>query len=167
MRAGLLPHPRTSAALVALWLLLAGSVEPGQLLLAGLAGWALPLAGHRLVPARPAVRRLEALLRLLAMLARDVVVANLVVARLVLGPARRLRPGFVIVPLALRDPGQVAVLAAVLTLTPGSVSVAYAAARRELTVHFLHVEDAAREAQLIKDRYEKTIAEVFGCSLPH
>lgn len=159
----LLPHPRTSLGLVALWLALAGSVAPAQLLLAALLAWVLPLAADKVLPRRPAVRRAGALLRLIGMAAWDVLRANFLVARLVLGPTRRLRPGFVRVPLALREPGPLAALAALLTLTPGSVSVAVSPDRSELTVHFLHLEDPEREVRDIKSRYEKTIAEVFGC----
>lgn len=162
----LLPHPRTSLALGILWLVLAGSMSPAQLLLALLLAWGLPLLADDILPRRPAVRRVGALLRLIGMAGWDVLRANLLVARLVLGPVQSLRPGFVQVPLCLREPGPLAALAACLTLTPGSVSVALSPDRRELTVHFLHLEDPEREVQDIKNRYEKTIAEVFGCSMP-
>jgi multicomponent K+:H+ antiporter subunit E len=56
-----------------------------------------------------------------------------------------------------------AVLAAVVSLTPGSVSADYDADAHALLVHGLDVGDPAAEAARIKARYERALREVFSC----
>ena len=93
----------------------------------------------------------------------DIVTANLEVARQVVGPVERLRPGFLEVPLDVADPFVATVLGSVVSLTPGTVSVEIERDRRVLLVHALHVEDAGAAVARIKARYEAPLKEVFGC----
>jgi multicomponent K+:H+ antiporter subunit E len=94
---------------------------------------------------------------------RDIVVANLVVARQVLGPLDRIRPGFVEVPLDLDDPFIATILGGIVTLTPGTVSIDIDMERRILHVHALDVPDAQALITEIKARYEAPLKEMFGC----
>jgi multicomponent K+:H+ antiporter subunit E len=91
----------------------------------------------------------------------DIVLSNLEVARRVLGPEARLRPGFVWVPLAVRNPYAITTLAAIITLTPGTVSAELSADRRYLLVHALHLEDPEALVRAIKARYEAALLEIF------
>jgi len=55
---------------------------------------------------------------------RDIIVANFEVAWIVLTvPNARLKPAWIVVPLDLRQPEAITVLAGTITLTPGTVSV--------------------------------------------
>jgi multicomponent K+:H+ antiporter subunit E len=85
------------------------------------------------------------------------------VAILVLGPRSRLRPGFVTVPLDLRDGGVATILGGIVTLTPGTVSVGIDEAVTRLEVHVLDLRDGEALAAEIKNRYEKPLKEIFGC----
>jgi len=52
----------------------------------------------------------------------DIVASAVTVARQILGPEERIRPGFVWVPLAIRDAYGTASLASIITMTPGTLS---------------------------------------------
>ena len=93
----------------------------------------------------------------------DIVVANIQVARQVLGPLERIRPGFVEVPLDLEDAFVATLLAGIVTLTPGTVSIEVDMERKLLNVHALDVPDAAALIAEIKTRYEVPLKEIFGC----
>jgi multicomponent K+:H+ antiporter subunit E len=93
----------------------------------------------------------------------DIVLANIAVARLVLGPLGRMRPRFVTVPLAVTHPHSISLLASIITMTPGTVSVDVGSDRRTLLVHVLDCPDPAQAVSEMKDRYEKPILEIFGC----
>jgi len=93
----------------------------------------------------------------------DIVAANLVVARQVLGPLDRIRPGFVEVPLDLEDPFVATILGGIVTLTPGTVSIDIDMEQRTLHVHALDVPDPAALIAEIKSRYETPLKEMFGC----
>ena len=92
----------------------------------------------------------------------DIVTANLRVARAVLSPADRLRPGFVRVPLDLRSDVGIAVLANTVSLTPGTLSADLSEDRQELVVHYLDERDPQALAADITRRYERRLQEVFG-----
>lgn len=158
-----LPHPILSALLLGTWLLLANSLAPGHLVLGGLFGLAIPVFTAAFWPDRPRIRRPGALLRLIPVVLRDIVVANFVVARMILDPTFRVRPAFVVVPLELRDPYAITTLANIITLTPGTVSAWLDPERRRLLVHGLDVEDPARVVARIKGRYERPLKEIFEC----
>ena len=93
----------------------------------------------------------------------DIVKSNTAVARVVLGltGGRPVTPGFMGVPLDMRDPHGLAMLAVILTSTPGTVWVEYDEATRHLTLHVLDLQDEARWIETIKQRYERPLMEIF------
>lgn len=158
----LVPHPLLSLALVGMWLLLT-RFSLGHLLLgtaiALVAGWAM----GELHPSRPRIRRWDVALRLAVIVTWDILLSNIAVARLILtnGRGGTRRPGFVRIPLELRDPTGLAVLAIIITATPGT---AWIELDRESGVLLLHIfdlvnEDAQRDE--IRKRYEAPLMEIF------
>lgn len=161
----LFPHPVLSAVLAVGWLLLAG-FSAAQLALALLAGLAIPwltrpFIGEPLGHARGwrAAGKAAAFTLLVLW---DIVVANLIVARLVLGPTRRLRPAFIEVPLVLEQPLAISLLGSIITMTPGTVSAELSEDRRRLRVHVLDAPDPDAVLAQIKSRYERPLAEIFS-----
>ncbi|MBO3276373.1 Na+/H+ antiporter subunit E [Pseudomonas schmalbachii] len=157
----LLPHSLLSACLLLTWLLLVNDFSLGHWLLGGLLGLLLPWLCRDLLLTAPRIRRPLRLLRFIGLVLYDIVVANLQVARLVVGPTRTLRPAFVEIPLELTDDLPITILASVITLTPGTVSADLAADRRTLLVHGLDVPDPAGLVADIKARYEAPLKEIF------
>ncbi|NMM76261.1 Na+/H+ antiporter subunit E [Acidovorax sp. SRB_14] len=158
----LLPTPLLSVALFVLWLLLNQSISAGHLLLAAVLAVAIPLltAGLRPLPVR--IRRPGVVLRLLLTVAADSLRSNAAVVRLLLrtGPAQH-RAGFVQVPLDVRDPNALAVLAGIVCITPGTAWAELSRDRSVLLLHVLELHDAAAIAADIKQRYERPLMEIF------
>jgi multicomponent K+:H+ antiporter subunit E len=157
----LLPHPRLSALLALTWLALNNTLDPAHVLLAAGIALVMPLLTGRFLPDLPRLRAPGTVLRLLLVVLGDILVANLEVARRILGRESALRPAFVQVPLDLRDPLGIATLAAIVTLTPGTLSADLTDGGARLIVHALHVEDAARLVATIKQRYEAPLRAIF------
>ncbi|HPQ14985.1 MAG TPA: Na+/H+ antiporter subunit E, partial [Bryobacteraceae bacterium] len=67
--------------------------------------------------------RLAYLLEFIGFFHWQLVLANLRLAREVLGPVSRLHPGVVAIPLELTGDGEVTVLSNIVTLTPGTLSL--------------------------------------------
>jgi multicomponent K+:H+ antiporter subunit E len=156
-----LPHPLLTPILALVWLLLANSLAPGQVLLGLLLGWAIPLFSRRFWPEPVPLHRPLILLRFCGRVLYDIGVANLVVAWLILcGPAR-LRPGFVEVPLDLTSDLAISLLANTICLTPGTVSARLSPDRRTLLVHALNPGDPEALIATIKARYEAPLKQVF------
>jgi multicomponent K+:H+ antiporter subunit E len=163
MMARIVPHPRLALLLTLLWLLLNQSLSIGHLVLGAVIGIGIGWAIRATLPDLPRVRAPGRLLCYLVLVLRDIVVANIHVARLVLSPLGRLRPRIVVVPLDVDHPAVASLLAATVTLTPGTVSVDLDPGRRELTVHALDAPDDATVIDEIKSRYERRLREIFGC----
>nr|WP_314624186.1 Na+/H+ antiporter subunit E [uncultured Noviherbaspirillum sp.] len=157
------PYPYVSAVLLVMWLMLNSTLAPAHLLLAVFLGWAIPYLFSRLMGRRVGLYRPLLALRLLLTVLFDIVVANLTVARLILGPRSALRPAFVRVPLDLREPYAVFTLACIITLTPGTVSATISEDKRWLLVHALDVDDEAGLIAEIRQRYERPLKELFAC----
>lgn len=159
----LFPLPFTSLAILGLWLILASTYSMGSLVMGATVAILVPLWTVRFWPDRPILRKPLKSLGLFFLVCRDIVAANLVVARQVLGPLDRIRPGFVEVPLDLADPFVATILGGIVTLTPGTVSIDIDMERRILHVHALDVPDPDALIAEIKSRYERPLKEIFGC----
>jgi multicomponent K+:H+ antiporter subunit E len=158
-----LPHPVTSAALFVVWLLLNHTLSPGHVVLGIALGVLIPLFTRRFFPEPVYLGRVGTILRFIAMVLWDIVVASLTVARLTLGPISKLRPRFVRVPVALADDFALTALASTISLTPGTVSAEIAPDREHILLHALDVDDEVALVRTVKERYEAPIKEIFQC----
>jgi len=158
----LLPAPLLSAALFALWLLLNQSASPGQLVLAAVLALAIPLLTRGLRPLPVRIRRPGAVLRLALAVVADTTASNLAVLRFLLFPGLRRHPSaFVHIPLELRDPNALAVLAMIVCITPGTAWAELSLDRSMLLLHVLEVDDHEAIATHVKTRYERPLMEIF------
>ncbi len=155
--------PVLTVALVAMWLALNDTVAPGQVLLGIVLAMVLTWWAARLRPLRPRLRRLQLGFGLLAVVFVDIVRSNLAVGRIILGLVgrRRVRTDFLDIPLDLQDAHGLAVLAMIVTSTPGTVWVGLATDRRTLTLHILDLDDEQKWVRIIKDRYERPLIDIF------
>jgi len=159
----ILPQPFVSLAVLGLWLVIASSFTLGSLLLGAILAVLIPIFTQHFWPDRPLVRRPAAAVRLFLLVCWDIVVANWEVARLVLGPVGRIHPRFFDVPIDMEDPFVATLLASIISLTPGTVSVDVDMDRRLIHVHGLDVDDEAAVIATIKARYEAPLKEIFQC----
>lgn len=157
-----LPYPGLSLALAAFWLLLHNSLTPltllGAALVALIAPWSLAL----LEASRPRFRRFIALVRLAGIVLPDIIRSSFTVATIILSGARRKRTsGFVAIPLDLTNQHGLALLAVIITSTPGTLWVQHDAATNRLLLHVFDLVDEADWVVLIKHRYERVLKEIF------
>jgi len=158
----LLPHPGLSAVLVVVWLLLLNSITVGGVVLGLAVGLVVPLVTAPFWQNRPPLRFGWPMIEYLLVVIFDILVANFGVARLILFRRNRdLRSAWLAIPLELRTPEAITVLAGTISLTPGTVSADVSGDGRSLLVHALDVTDRAGEVQRIKQRYERRLMRIF------
>jgi multicomponent K+:H+ antiporter subunit E len=158
-----LPHPLLSLLLVVFWPLLFNTLSLAHLLFGLVLAILVPLFTKRFWPGSPRVRRPLHLARYGLLVLGDILIANVQVAWLILGPVKKLRPAFVTYPLDLREDFSITLLASTVSLTPGTVSADVSADRSTLIIHALDVEDEATLIAHIKQRYETPLREIFEC----
>ena len=158
-----LPFPLFSASLAAMWLLLYESLAPAHLLAGAALGFGAGLAFAQLAgPTRRVRRRAGVALALLRLVFADIVRSNIAVARIVFHPRSRGRTaGFLAMPLEARHPGALAVLACIVTATPGTSWARYDAAANVVTIHVLDLIDEQAWIRQFKERYERLLLEIF------
>ncbi|MFW5332587.1 Na+/H+ antiporter subunit E [Hydrogenophaga sp. ZJX-1] len=157
---GWFAHPVLSVLLAASWLALSHSLEWVHLLSAVLIGLIVP----RLL--RPFLTQASVLhwptaLRLMVVVLWDIVVSNVVVAKLVLGPLDRMQPGWIPVPLACSHHRVNALFASIITTTPGTVSALIDEEQGVILVHALNCDNPATMAAEMKQRYEAPLLRAF------
>ncbi len=156
------PHPALSVLLGLSWLALNHSLAVVHLLAALLLAWWLPrLLRGFLVEA--SALHWPSVLPLMGVVLWDIVVSNITVARITLGSLKTLQPAWVPVALHSDHPRVNAILASIITMTPGTVSAVVHVQRREILVHALNCGDPAALAREIRLRYEAPLLRIFGC----
>ncbi len=92
----------------------------------------------------------------------DIVRSNFAVAGIILSGKRRQRTsGFILVPIRLTNPSALAILSIVLTSTPGTAWLDYNSARGTLLIHVFDLVEEATWIDLIANRYERLLLEIF------
>lgn len=157
-----LPYPILSLGLFVASILLSASVAPPSLALAVLLALLAPIIMLALGVDRVRVKAPMAIVRLAIDVIGDIVRSNWAVSHIILGRRRHERTsGFIHIPLDLRDRYGLAVLAIIITSTPGTLWVEYEAATGRLLLHVLDLVDEETWVRLIKDRYERRLMEIF------
>ena len=88
--------------------------------------------------------------------------SNLRVAYDVVTPRNYMRPGVIAVPLTVETDAEITLLANLITLTPGTLSLDLSVDRQTLYVHMMYIDGDAEQARReIKDGLERRVLEVL------
>lgn len=158
----ILPHPLLTVTLIVVWQMLVNKLTLGNLLLGAILGLIIPVITSPYWPNRPRLRSVPRIISYVLLVIWDIIVANFQVAYIVLFKANaNIKPAWISIPLDLRTPEAITVLAGTITLTPGTVSSDLSADGRSLLVHCLDAPDPDSVRDDIKNRYERRLKEIF------
>jgi multicomponent K+:H+ antiporter subunit E len=149
-------------ALLLLWILLMQSVSVGTLVLGAALSLFWPAVTVRLRPTPVRLHRPLVMARLFFRVVLAMLRSNAEVAWAILTQrSRAIRSGFVLIPLELRDPNGLAVLAMIVTLTPGTAWAQLSADKSVLLLHVLAIQSEVDLVAFIKHHYERPLREIF------
>lgn len=156
------PHPLASTVLLLVWMLLT-RFSLGMLIIGGLVAMAAGLVMTRLQMPAVHIHNWRKVLQLAGIVAVDIVRSNIAVAQLILqgSRAKRKRAGFLEIKLEIRDRHALAVLAIIITSTPGTAWMEYDPVSGRLLLHVLDLVDEDAWRELIRNRYEALLLEIF------
>ncbi len=100
-------------------------------------------------------------IRLVGFFVWELIKANLRVAYDVLTPDLQIRPGVVAIPLDVRTDAEITLLANLITLTPGTLSLDVSADRSVLYIHAMYIDDPKAVRLRIKRGFERRVIEVL------
>ena len=156
------PHPHLSFLLTLVWVLLANAPSLNSLVFGLLLGIIIPFITQPYWPDRPILRNWPMVVEYMIVVLWNIVVANVTVARIILFKRDADRqPNWISIPLELRTPEAITVLAGTITMTPGTVSCDLSAQGHCLLVHCLDAPDPGAVRDQIKQRYERRLKEIF------
>lgn len=157
----LFPHPVLAGLLLALWLILQQSAELKHILLGGLIAIAASFAAAAVVPEPVRLRKPYLIGKLVVVAGLDIIASNFVVLSVLLQPKIASKAGFVEMELELTNTFGLAILACLITATPGSAWLEHNRARSTVLIHVLELDDPQDWAKTIKARYETLLLEIF------
>ena len=159
----LLPHPTLSVLLFIIWFLLVNNPKIGSILMAGFLAIAIPLLTEAYWPGRPKLKSTRLFIAYLGLVLWDIILANIQVAKIILFmPRAQIQSRWIAVPIDLRTPEAITMLAGTITMTPGTVTADMSACGRVLLIHSLHAPDPDAIRDEIKSRYEARLKRIFA-----
>lgn len=106
--------------------------------------------------------KIRQITRLLLQFVFELLVSAFRVAFLVLTPNMKLKPGIFVYDLKLKSDAEITLLANMITLTPGTLTVDVSEDKTKLYIHALDCSNPPETIQSIRDGFERQIAEAFS-----
>lgn len=158
----LFPYPLLFLCLVLFWLLL-NEFTIGNFIIGIIVGFVAAQSMRAFQPEKTRIKSYTAIIHLFWNVITDIIQSNIDVTKLILSRNKKTRrAGFVSIPLELDNKIGLVILACIITATPGTAWVDYHAARSELVIHVLDLEDPVAWRNSIKERYERLLLEILA-----
>lgn len=150
--------------LALVWAAITGNFAALNLALGAAIGTATALLLRQWFAQPVALRRMRRILSLALLFLWELLVSAVRVALIVLRPNLRasLRPAIIAFPLTVKSDGEIALLANLITLTPGTLSVDVAEDRSALYVHVLDLVNREALVAEIAGGFERKVREIFA-----
>jgi multicomponent Na+:H+ antiporter subunit E len=147
--------------LALVWAAVTGSFEPRNLVLGFGLGFVVLFMTRRIVGVPRYGYKAFKVINLTGFFIKELIKANLRVAYDVLTPGLQIRPGVIAIPLDARTDAEITLLANLITLTPGTLSLDVSVDRRTLYIHAMYIDDPEAVRQQIKHGFERRVLEVL------
>jgi multicomponent Na+:H+ antiporter subunit E len=144
------------------WIALTGQFTPVNLAVGFVLGYGALWLLYRPTGSNSYFRKARLVLAFIPFFSWELIKANVRVAYEVVTPHHTMNPGVVAVPLDATSDAEISLLANLITLTPGTLSLDVAADRKTLYVHAMFVGDAESFRRQIKEGFERRVMEIFA-----
>jgi len=142
------------------WMFLYNEWSPQRFLLGYLIGLTLIFILRRFWPEPFYLRKLWALVKLLALFARELFVSSFTVVRQIVRPGLDLRPGIFAYRTELKSDWEITLLSCLICLTPGTLTLEVSGEGDTLYIHAMDIGDKDTVTEQIRGTFEKAIMEV-------
>ncbi|WP_048602628.1 Na+/H+ antiporter subunit E [Rubeoparvulum massiliense] len=147
-------------ALSIVWALLNDDWSFVTLVVGYVIGMGLLYVFHNFLPGTFYLKRVWAFIKLTLLFIVELIKANITVAKQVLSPKLNIQPGIFALPTELTTEFEITLLANLITLTPGTLTVNIAPEGNILYIHAMDLPDVEEAIRSIKDTFERQIMEV-------
>ena len=151
----------SNIGLALIWAVLTGHFSPANLAFGFVLGYLGLLAVRRVLKPSEYFRALPRCFEFAGYFVWELVLANFRLACDILTPRHRMQPRVLAVPLEVGTDGEITLLANLVSLTPGSVSLDVSADREVLYIHAMYASDEDAVRQSVKDGMERRVIELL------
>src|SRR5699024_3322399 len=106
------------------------------------------------------LKRVYKIVVLFLIFLRELILSNLDIVKLVYQRKPDFEPGIFAMPLEVKSNWEITLLANLITLTPGTLSIALTDDNSHIFIHAIHIDDKEQSIYEIKNTFEKAIMEV-------
>ncbi|RZT22265.1 MULTISPECIES: Na+/H+ antiporter subunit E [Fictibacillus] len=143
-----------------IWMFLSESYSFASFLVGFVIGAALLFLLNRFIPDSYYFKHVKAIGYLIFLFLKELILANLEVLKWVYKPRLDFQPGIIALPIDVKKNWEITLLANLITLTPGTLSVDVSRDQRYIYIHAIDLPDVNQTIVGIKDTFEKAIREV-------
>lgn len=143
-----------------IWMFLNNNWSASGLIVGYMIGLALIGLFGRFWPQGFYMRKVWAMIKLLALFIKELFKSSFVVIGQVLSPKLNIRPGIFAYKTELTGDWEVTILANLITLTPGTLTLDVSREGSTLYIHAMDIDDVDRLCSDIRSTFEKAILEV-------
>lgn len=136
--------------LALIWAALTGKLDPANLAIGFVLGYLVLFLTRNALGSRLYSIKVYRTVGFVLYFLWELVLANLRVAADEISPRQKMRPGLIAIPLAARSDAEITVLANLITLTPGTLTLDVSTDRRVMYIHDMYVRDADESRRKIK-----------------
>lgn len=150
-----------NGVLAAVWALVVGDISLPSLALGFVLGYAILWMTRRVLETAEYCARVPRLVEFAAFFLWELLWANVRVAYDVVTPKHHMRPGIMALPLDAETDLEITLLANLISLTPGTLSLDVSPDRKTLYIHHMYLHEPDREKQRIKAGFERRLLRVL------
>ncbi|HSH51803.1 MAG TPA: Na+/H+ antiporter subunit E [Bacteroidales bacterium] len=143
-----------------MWMFLAEEYTFSKFVVGYIFGIFILILLNRLIPDRFYLHRVKAIVYLIFLFIKELLLANIDVIKRVYSPSLNIEPGIFRYPTELKTNWEITLLANLITLTPGTLTVAVSSDNQFLYIHAIDVSNVEESIEHIKTTFEKAIMEV-------
>lgn len=115
---------------------------------------------HRFMGFNFYLRRVWKIFLLIMLFLKELVLANIAVVKVVLSPKMNIQPGIIAVPTKLEKEWELSLLASLITLTPGTLSMDFSEDNKYIYIHAIDIQNKQAMIRDIQESFERAIMEV-------
>lgn len=147
--------------LALVWAALLGQFTTGNLIAGFVLGYLALWAMQDVLGASTYFIKVRQIITLVLVFLWALIQSNVRVAFSVLAPFDKMSPAIVAIPLDIESDAEITLLANMITLTPGTLSIDVSNNRKVLYVHGMHVYNLEAFKREIKEGFERRVKEAF------
>ncbi|MBX3045061.1 MAG: Na+/H+ antiporter subunit E [Candidatus Kapabacteria bacterium] len=143
------------------WALLTGNLDFINFVQGFVIGYIILYVLRSAIGANKYFRRIPKIISFVLFFLKELIKANLIVAFDILTPKDHMRPGIIELELDAETDAEITILANMITMTPGTLSIDLSEDKTKLYIHAMYIEDIELTKKDLKENFERPLLEVM------